>query len=111
MPMRGGRTAWPVRTRVEVLRSEMKRISAKMAEEVVCLKNSHHGSDASTVSSSTGSGGSTGNYAGRVAQNVFVASRIELKGWGCWRNIRGTDFTIEEAKALVSATKSPHEAG
>ena len=39
---------------VEVLRSEVKRLSAKMAEEVVCLKNRHHGSAASTVSGSAG---------------------------------------------------------
>ena len=33
-------------------------------------------------------------------------SRIELKGWGCWRNIRGTNITLEEARALVRATKA-----
>ena len=42
-----------------------------------------------SVSGSTGSDGSVGNFAARAAQNTFVASRIELKGWGCWRNIRG----------------------
>ena len=42
----------------------------------------------------------------RVAPNVFVASRIELKGWGCWSYIRGTSITLEEAKALVSMTKT-----
>ena len=31
-------------------------------------------------------------------QNTFVASRIELKGWGCWRNSRGTGITLHEAK-------------
>ena len=41
---------------IEVLRPEVNRMSAKMAEEVVCLKNSHHGSAASTVSRSMGSG-------------------------------------------------------
>ena len=70
------------------------------------MKNSHHGSAASTVSRSTGSGGSAGNFAGRVASNVFVVSRIELKGWGCWRNIRGTGITLEKAKALVSGAKA-----
>ena len=37
---------------IEVLRPEVNGMSAKMAEEVVCLKNSHHGSAASTVSRS-----------------------------------------------------------
>ena len=35
-----------------------------------------------------------------------MASRTELKGWGCWRNIRGTDITLEEAKSLVSVAKA-----
>ena len=34
-----------------------------------------------------------------------MASRIELKGWVSWRNIRGTGISLEEAKALISATK------
>ena len=70
------------------------------------MKNRHHGSAASTVSGSTGSGGSAENFAGRMAQNTFVASRIELKGWGCWRNMRGTGITLDEAKELVSVTKA-----
>ena len=41
----------------------------------------------------------------RTVQNPFVASRIELKGWVSWRNIRGTGISLEEAKALTSATK------
>ena len=41
-----------------------------------------------------------------MASNVFVVSRIELQGWGCWRNIRGTGITLEEAKALVSRAKA-----
>ena len=55
------------------------RLSAKLCEEVVCVKSRHHdGSAASTVAGSTGSGGSTENFAVRVVQNTFVASRIEL---------------------------------
>ena len=41
-----------------------------------------------------------------MAPNVFVASRTELTGCGCWRIIRGTGITLEEAKALVSMTKT-----
>ena len=91
---------------VEVLRSDLNGMSAKMAEEVVCMKSSHHGSAAITVSGSTASGGSAGNFAGRLAQNTFVASRIELEVWGCWRNIRGTGIFIDEAKEHVSTTKA-----
>ena len=70
------------------------------------MKISQHGSATSTVSGSTGSGGSAGNFAGRLAQNAFVASRIELKGLGCWRNIRGTGITLDEAKELVRTTEA-----
>ena len=65
---------------IEVLRSDLKRISAEMAEEVVCMQSSHHGSAATTVSGSRGSGGSAGNFAGRLVHNTFVASETELKG-------------------------------
>ena len=34
------------------------------------------------------------------------ASRIELKGWGCWRNTRGTGITLDDAKQLNSDTKT-----
>ena len=42
-----------------------------------------------------------GNFPSRVMQNTFVASRVELKGCGCWRNIRGIGITLEEAKARL----------
>ena len=66
------------------------------------MKSRHHGSAAST----TGSGGSTENFAVRVVQNTFVASRIELKMWVCWRNIRGSGVTLDETKQLISDTKT-----
>ena len=62
------------------------------------MRSRHHGSTASTVTASTGSGGSTGNFAAHVVQNTFVASRVELKGWGSWRNIRVIGTTLDEAK-------------
>ena len=43
---------------IETLRSDFNKMSAKMADEVVYLKNFHQGSAASTVSGSIGSGGS-----------------------------------------------------
>ena len=39
---------------IEVLPSDLNKMSAKMAEDVVCMKNRHQGSAASTVSGSTG---------------------------------------------------------
>ena len=36
-----------------------------------------------------------------MVPHTFVASRVELKGWSSWRNIRGTGITVEEAKQLV----------
>ena len=68
------------------------------------MKSRRHGSAVSTVSGSTGSGGGTGNFVARVAQNTVVASRIELKRWGCWRNIRSSGITLEETKELISVT-------
>ena len=88
---------------IEAVRSEVTKMSAKMAEEVALLKN--QGSAVSTVSGSTGSGGNVGNFASRLMQNTFVAFRIELEGWGCWRNIRGTGNTQNEARQLVSMAK------
>ena len=88
------------------LRLEVTKMSAKMAEEVVSMKNRHQGSAASTASGSTGSGGDAGNFAPRLVQNTFMASRIDMKGWGCWRNIRGTGITLDEAKELVSVNKA-----
>ena len=69
------------------------------------MKSRHHGSAASTVAASTGSGGSARNFATHVMHNTFVASRIDLKGWGVWRNIRGTGITMDEARDLVSKVK------
>ena len=71
-----------------------------MAEEVVCLKSRHEGSAASTVSAFSGS---AGNCASRTMQNTFVASRIEMKGWGCWRNISGTGMTLEQLISMAKA--------
>ena len=104
MPMKDGRSAWPTKTRslrMLLLRSDLNRMSAKMAEEVVCMKSRHQGSAASTVSGSTGSGGSVGNFAARAAQNTFVASRIELKGWSCWRR-----HSMDETKQLIRMAKA-----
>ena len=59
---------------IETLRSHLNKMSAKMADEVVSLKNRHQGSAASTVYGSTGSGGSVGHFASRMVQHTFVAS-------------------------------------
>ena len=40
-----------------------------------------------------------------MMQGAFVASRIELKGWEVWRNIRGTGITVDEARDSVSKVK------
>ena len=91
---------------IEPLPSDVTRPSKKLSEEVFCLKSRHHGSAARTVAGSTGSGGSTVNFAAGVVQNTFTASRIELKGWGCWRNIRATGIALDVAKQLISETKT-----
>ena len=47
-----------------------------------------------------------GTFASRLMQFSFVASRIKFKGWGCWRNIRGTGITLDKPEQLVSKTKA-----
>ena len=40
-----------------------------------------------------------------MVQDTFV-SRIELNGWGCWRKIRDTGIFLDEAKQVMSDTKT-----
>ena len=47
---------------IETLQSGLRIMSAKMADEVACVKNRHQGSAASTVSGSTRSGGNMGHF-------------------------------------------------
>ena len=61
---------------------------------------------ASTVAASSGSGGSACNFAAPVMSGVFAPTRVELKGWGVWRNIRGTGITVDEARTLVGEIKT-----
>ena len=63
MKTNDGRNVWLMRIRItsnaiETMRSDFNKMSTKKADEVVYLKNRHQGSVASTVSGSTGSGGS-----------------------------------------------------
>ena len=53
------------RNAIKTLRSDLNKMSAKMADEVVCKKIRHQGSAASTVSGSTGSGGTMGHFTSR----------------------------------------------
>ena len=69
----------------ETLHSQVVRLS----EEVVGMKSRHSGSAASTVAASRDSGGSTSNFAAHLMPNTFIATRVELNGWGVWRNSRG----------------------
>ena len=88
---------------VETLKSELQRLN----DEVVFMNNRPNGSAASTVAASTGSGGSTSNFAAYVMQKTFAASQIELKGWGVWRNIRGTWITMDEAVDSTTYSAGP----
>ena len=88
---------------IEALRSEVTRLSAQLSEEVVCMRSRQHGSAASTVAASTEVASAWGTLQPVLVQNTFVASRIELS---CWRNIRATGITLDEAKQLISETKT-----
>ena len=89
-------------TAVEALRSEVTKMSTKMAEEVVCMKNRHQQYGIWICIKRR----QCGNFTPRLVQNTFVTSRVELKGWSSWRNIRGTGITLDEAKQLVSMAKA-----
>ena len=67
-----------------------------MAEEVVCMKSRHRGIAASTVSGSTGSGGSVGNFAAGAMPNT---------------NLRGLPNTTEGMGLLEKHPRDRHYAG
>ena len=70
------------------------------------LKGKHCISAASTVATSSGSGGSLVGVGILGGQAVWLPSRIEFKGWRVWSRIRETGLTVEKAKELVGQVKS-----
>ena len=58
------------------------------------------------MAASSGSGGSTSNFAAHVMPSALLPTRVKLKGWGVWRNIRGTGIRMDEARTLVSDIKT-----
>ena len=92
---------------IETLRSDFNKISVQMADEVVYLKSRHQGSAAPARSLVLlGVKVVGGHSASRIATHTSVISRLELKGCGSWRNIRGTGITLEETKQLVCMTET-----
>ena len=89
-------------TKYETLTSHVERLS----QDVVNLKERKNGSAASTVAASSGSEGSTSNFAAHVMPNTFTPTRVELKGWEVLRNVRGTGITMDEARTLVTKNKA-----
>ena len=88
--------------KVETLHSIVDRLE----QEVTTLKGKHSISAASTVATSSGSGGShIGPCAPGVASE-WLPTRIELKGWGVWRRIRETGITVHQARGLVGQVKA-----
>ena len=88
--------------RVETLNFMVTRLE----QEVTTLKGKHSISAASTVATSSGSGGShIGPCAPGVASE-WLLTRIELKGWGVWRRIRETGITVDQARGLVGQVKA-----
>ena len=88
--------------KVETLHSIVDRLE----QEVTTLKGRHSISAASTVATSSGSGGShIGPCAPGVASE-WLPTRIELKGWSVWRRIREAGITVDQARGLVGQVKS-----
>ena len=46
------------------------------------------------------------HFAAHVMPKTFTPTRVELKGWWVWRNIRGTGITMDEARTLVSGMQA-----
>ena len=88
--------------KVETLHSIVDRLE----QEVTTLKGRHSISAASTVATSSGSGGShIGPCAPGVASE-WSPTRIELKGWSVWRRTREAGITVDQARGLVGQVKS-----
>ena len=64
---------------IEALRSNTIRISATVAEEVVCMKSRHHRRATQHGIRLQVKWQKHGELRSRLAQNTFVASRIELR--------------------------------
>ena len=77
-----------------------------MAEEVVCMKSRHQGSAASTVSGSTGSGGSVGNFAARAAQNTFRGLPNRTEGMELLEKHPRDRHSMDETKQLIRMAKA-----
>ena len=86
----------------ETLNSTVERLGS----EIINLRDSKIGSAASTVSASSGSGGSARNFVASVISSAFTPTWVSLRGWSVWRNIRGTGITMDEARTLVSEMKT-----
>ena len=82
--------------KIESLHSVVNRLE----QEVTTLKGKHSISAASTVATSSGSGGSHVGAGIPGGSSVWLPSRIELKGWGEWSRIRETGLTVDKAKEL-----------
>ena len=96
MPMKSGRTRMGNEDKIttnsiEALRSEVNRMSAKMAEDL--YEEQTPGECSQDGIRVHGKWPKCGELCRRVAlqhRTLFVGSRTELQGWGCWRNIRWT---------------------
>ena len=89
-------------SKIESLRS----IVEQLEREVTTLKNKNSISAASTVATSSGSGGSNIGAGFPSGQSLWIPTRVELKGWGVCRRIRETGITEDGARGLVSQVKA-----
>ena len=70
------------------------------------MKGGHTISRASTVASSSGSGGSHVGAGTPGGPSVWSPSRIELKGWRVWSRIRETGTWVINADTLKTMAPS-----
>ena len=91
-----------VTNKVETLHTVVDRLE----QEVTSLKGEYSISAASTVATSSGSGGIHVGPCTPGVASEWLPTRIALKGWGMWRRIRETGITADQARGLVSQVKA-----
>ena len=88
--------------KIESLHSMVNRLE----QEVTTMECKNSISAASTVATSSGSGGGNVGVGIPGGPAVWLPSRIEFQGWGVWSRIRETGLTVEKVKELVGQFKS-----
>ena len=86
--------------------NKIEQLEPGSTDGVISLAEFRIRTEASTVATSSGGGGSHVGVGIPGGQAVWLPSRTELKGWWVWSRIRETGLTVEKGKELVGQVKS-----